>query len=350
MEVTRMQTLLRQLVAMFVVSAGLALLAFVQPVGLHAQTPNGITSPTAGEVVSGVVEVRGRAVLADFRRIEVYLLPEGNEGPATWVGQRGTQTVGNVLFFDTTRYPDGPYTLRMRIVRQNRNYEEYHVPIEIRNGDTGWVDRNGITAITPISGITVAGPIRVSGIADDPLFSKWELHLLRSRDPSRAVLLNEANTPRLAQALLARVVDTTAFPDGEHALRLRVHRRDRTYQDYVVDIVIDNTRERSAAGNGILEPAAGAEINCTTRVFGIAEHPQFRKWQLDILPAGDANAASFVNWNDIPLPRRGPLATLDTTQFPNGEYVLRLRVVHSNMNYEEHVTPVVVDNRTAECE
>jgi hypothetical protein len=345
-----MQPFLRRIVTLFVVSAGLALLVFVQPVGLQAQTLNGITSPTPGQVVNGVLEVRGRAVLDDFRRIEVYLLAEGREDGATWLGQRGTQTIGNVLFFDTTRFPDGNYTLRMRIVRQNRNYEEYHVPFEIRNGDTGWVDRNGITSVSPISGITVAGPIRIQGIADHPQFRKWELYLLRDRDAGKAVLLNEGNSPRVVQGLLARVVDTTQFPDGEHALRLRVHHSDRTYQDYVVDFIIDNTRERSAADNGIIEPAAGATLSCTTRIFGIAEHPSFRKWQLDILPGGNANAASFLNWNDIPLPRRGPLATLDTTHYPDGEYTLRLRVVHSNMNYEEYVTPVRIENRTATCE
>lgn len=344
-----MQPYLRRIVAVWVVSAGLALLAWGQPAGLRAQTANGITSPTAGEVVSGVLEVRGRAVLDDFRRIEVYLLAEGREDGATWLGQRGTQTVGNVLFFDTTRFPDGNYTLRMRVVRQNRNFEEYHVPIVIRNGDTGWVDRNGITAVSPISGITVAGPIRIQGIADHPQFRKWELYLLRNRDAGQAVLLNEGNSPRVVQGLLLRVVDTTQFPNGEHALRLRIHRRDQTFQDYVVDFIIDNTRERSTANNGIVEPAAGTTLSCTTRIFGIAEHPRFRKWQLDILPTGNANAASYVNWNDIPLPRRGALATLDTTHFPDGEYTLRLRVVHSNMNYEEYETPIVIDNRTAEC-
>ncbi|MEZ4832190.1 MAG: polysaccharide deacetylase family protein [Caldilineaceae bacterium] len=35
---------------------------------------------------------------------------------------------------------------------------------------------------------------------------------------------------------------------------------------------------------------------------------------------------------------------MDTARYPNGVHVLRLRVVHSNMNYDEYITQVTFDN------
>ena len=96
--------------------------------------------------------------------------------------------------------------------------------------------------------------------------------------------------------------------------------------------------------NGILAPAEGATVAGTVNVKGVAAHPTFRKWQLDLLVNGDPAQAAFLAVADSQLPNASNLTSWDTSLYPNGNHVLRLRVVHSNLNYDEYYTPVVVRN------
>ena len=49
-----------------------------------------------------------------------------------------------------------------------------------------------------------------------------------------------------------------------------------------------------ATTNGIVAPAAGAVVRGVVAVSGVAQGGDFAKWQLDLLPAGDANNAVFL--------------------------------------------------------
>ena len=97
----------------------------------------------------------------------------------------------------------------------------------------------------------------------------------------------------------------------------------------------------AAMTNGITSPKDGATVSGTVDVKGYASDPSFMKWQLDVLPGGDANAAIFLAAGDTP----GEFSyTVDTTAFPNGEHALRLRVVRADSNYDEYVTKFTVAN------
>jgi len=76
-------------------------------------------------------------------------------------------------------------------------------------------------------------------------------------------------------------------------------------------------------------------------VKGNASDPAFRKWQLDVLPGGDANAASFLALGETPGEFSVPI---DTTAYPNGEHALRLRVVRADSNYDEYITKFTIAN------
>jgi uncharacterized surface protein with fasciclin (FAS1) repeats len=94
--------------------------------------------------------------------------------------------------------------------------------------------------------------------------------------------------------------------------------------------------------NGITSPKDGATVSGKADVKGYANDPSFKKWQLDVLPGGDANAAIFLAVGETP----GQFSyTVDTTAFPNGEHALRLRVVRADGNYDEYVTKFTVANR-----
>ena len=97
-------------------------------------------------------------------------------------------------------------------------------------------------------------------------------------------------------------------------------------------------------GNGITSPAANAEVSGTVVVQGVAVHPTFRKWQLDLLIDGDERQAHFLAVGDQPVSPAAVLAAFDSAQYHDGNHALRLRVVYFGLNYDEYVTPIRINN------
>ena len=102
-----------------------------------------------------------------------------------------------------------------------------------------------------------------------------------------------------------------------------------------------------AEGNGITAPAPGSVLAGVVTVAGQASHPTFRKWQADLLIGGDEQHATFLALGDTQQETPGALFSLNTAFYPNGEHKLRLRVVHSNLNYDEYLVPVTFRNQGA---
>lgn len=95
-----------------------------------AQSQNGITSPSAGDTLTGVVIITGTATGDSFLRYEVAF----NNGGDWVVFAESDQSVinGTLAIWDTSIgsadnpvFPDGNYQLRLRVVRQDYNYDEY---------------------------------------------------------------------------------------------------------------------------------------------------------------------------------------------------------------------------------
>ncbi|MFO7632081.1 MAG: hypothetical protein R6W76_06060, partial [Caldilinea sp.] len=92
-------------------------------------------------------------------------------------------------------------------------------------------------------------------------------------------------------------------------------------------------------GGAIVSPAADATVTGTVAIEGTASHPTFRKWQIDLLLDGDPDRPTFLALGEKPIDKAAEFFTWDTTLYPNGDHALRLRVVHSNLNYDEILVP-----------
>ena len=102
-----------------------------------AQSGNGITEPTAGDSLSGIVTISGTATHADFQRYEIAFLQVPDTGRGWIVFAEGNQPVldGVLAVWDTTVgqnigapvFPDGIYQLRLRVIRNDFNYDEIFV-------------------------------------------------------------------------------------------------------------------------------------------------------------------------------------------------------------------------------
>ncbi len=108
------------------------------------------------------------------------------------------------------------------------------------------------------------------------------------------------------------------------------------------------------AGNGISAPAPDAVIAGVVLVEGTAQDASFLRYELAFRPVGRADWIVFAEGSQPVL--AGTLAVWDTTVgrqagapvFPDGSYQLRLRVVRTDYNYDEHfVRDVVVANDSA---
>ncbi|MBK8045797.1 MAG: hypothetical protein IPK16_00865 [Anaerolineales bacterium] len=97
-----------------------------------------------------------------------------------------------------------------------------------------------------------------------------------------------------------------------------------------------------ALPNCISTPADGATVHGLVPVKGIALHPEFRKWQLDLLI--DGASETYLAFGEQPLLEDGELLSWDTTRYPNGNHMLRLRVVRDGLNYDEYFAQVTIDN------
>jgi hypothetical protein len=104
--------------------------------GPQSSNGSGLSAPAAGATVAGVVSVQGSAVHPTFRKWQLDLLIDGDERQAHFValGEKPAAAAGELAALDSTLYHDGQHILRLRVVYQGLNYDEYFVPITIANG------------------------------------------------------------------------------------------------------------------------------------------------------------------------------------------------------------------------
>ncbi|MEJ2151159.1 MAG: LysM peptidoglycan-binding domain-containing protein, partial [Chloroflexota bacterium] len=86
-----------------------------------------ITAPPVGAILSGVVPIRGSALLPNFRFYKLEIREEGASTAADFVTfYTGEQQVdsGLLLNFDTHAWPNGQYWIRLVVVDDTGNYPE----------------------------------------------------------------------------------------------------------------------------------------------------------------------------------------------------------------------------------
>jgi hypothetical protein len=103
-----------------------------------AQGGGQISSPRDRSMVRGLVPIEGSAAGSQFQKYEVHYGPEPNPGEQ-WTPVGGSPfsvpvVQGRLALWDTTVIPDGVYSLRLRTVRLDGNYDEYFVRgIQVNN-------------------------------------------------------------------------------------------------------------------------------------------------------------------------------------------------------------------------
>lgn len=153
----------------FAALAALATLGLLAVIGLPGTSPTvlaqaqaRIDSPRDQAEVRGQVPIEGSATHPSFQKYEVHYGPEPNPGDQ-WTPIGGSPfsvpvVQGRLGLWDTTVVPDGVYSLRLRVVRLDGNYDEYFVR-GVRVGNTRPADTP--TPAGPVDTPTPPGPTAV---------------------------------------------------------------------------------------------------------------------------------------------------------------------------------------------
>jgi len=135
---------------------------------------------------------------------------------------------------------------------------------------------------------------------------------------------------------------TMQFRRGSGDWKQELATRYRLWQAYLLSGQYDKAVAISGLPVGINKPAEGAVVSGEVSVEGLAMHPAFKKYQIDLLLNGNEEDATYigVGW----WPAWGTLKTFDSTLYPNGEHKLRLRVVREGANYDEYFRTITIQN------
>jgi hypothetical protein len=184
-EAGRLRRLSYKLIVIFIVPVVMLAAFMLMPGNLQAQQPNGVTAPAPGEVVSGIVVVSGSANNPDFLRYELAFQPAFSPSSDWIVFAQGDRPVisDTLTIWDTTVggefspvFPDGRYQLRLRVVRNDYNYDEYLVSdLVVANID---VTPTVTPTITPTIGVALATPLPGTALAATMQASVGELSTL----------------------------------------------------------------------------------------------------------------------------------------------------------------------------
>ncbi len=217
----------------------------------------------------------------------------------------------------------------------------------------------------PHSGDAIAGFVKIWGTALIQDYRKYDLHISPAGNESWSWVTTGFKFIRDGQLHL---LDTSKYPDGFYDLRLRAIAADGNYnQAYVRNVEIRNanpptsTPAYNAAGtliprSPLRTPTATPDIRVripgAQGFYGPSEHTViygyepiiatvnnlgknfFERYELSISVAG------LEEWSHLITSRvqywQSPIYVLDTTQYRDGFYDLRLRVVYEDGNYSEY--------------
>jgi uncharacterized surface protein with fasciclin (FAS1) repeats len=367
-----------------------AILVLSLPLAAGAAMTNGITSPKDGATVSGEVEVKGYASDPSFKKWQLDLLPGGDPDAAIFLAL-GEQAGEFSYTLDTVGLPDGEHALRLRVVRDDSNYDEHVNKFTIANGVTTEAAQGAVAPTAPVvakdivataigagqfktlvAAVQAAGlvealqgkgpftvfaptdeafaklpPGTVEGLLKDPkALSNILLYHVVPGEVKAAAVKNGLTAKTLQGSTVTfKVMDGKAMINDSNIVATDVMASNGVI--HVIDAVILPPAAPAAAPaaqmtNGISAPKDGATVTGKVDIKGYASDSSFMKWQLDLLPGGDPNAAIFLAVGE----QAGEFShMLDTMGLPNGDHALRLRVVRTDSNYDEYVSKFTIANK-----
>ena len=90
--------------------------------------------------------------------------------------------------------------------------------------------------ISPTDGATLSGTVEFTAVFPGSPYERWDLFILPGGDDSSRIWV--ATGDEAGEATLS--LDTTKYPDGDHAFSLRLVKADSNYDEQIVNFTINN--------------------------------------------------------------------------------------------------------------
>lgn len=338
---------------------------------------NEIVEPKPGDAVAGWLNITGTALIDAYRRYDMHIAIAGSED-WRWLTTSDAVVNDAVLYrLDTTQFADGFYDLRVRVLRDDGNYSEtFLLNMEIRNANppTPTPLRNELgTPLPPQpesplmlvpTATPTTEPALVSNIPNGPgIFGPEHKQVLRGAIDVIGTANSSSANPFVRYELaitssgrewwaqlysseeqfwqdVLYTLDTKRLDDGFYDLRLRLVFRDSNYDEYYVrnlrvanQTFVPDRRPTATPALGIFLPVSTASVSGVVEVSGVANTPNFLRWELYLAPSGTEQWSFLVGSQN---PTAGLLARLDLSQIPFGVYDMRLRVINRDNQYQDY--------------
>ena len=328
---------------------------------------NELRHPQAGDAVAGTTAIIGTALTNLFSRYEVHVSPAGMEN-WQWLITNLQVIHDDVLYrWDTTKFDDGFYDIRVRAIDDGGNYTESFIyGLEVRNANPPTSTPNpnappgavsplflptptptpdprrqspgGLGFYAPDTGSVVRGETAIvaTGVAlPNRPFDRMELYFSQAGFENWTLLFSGE---RQAWQEPIYYWDTTTVGDGLYDLRLRVVFKDSNYEEFFLrNLSVANLSAPILAFTppaGISAPRNGAEIQGVVTFVGTVPAQDLLRWELYWSPGGREQWQFLVS-SERAI-NNGVLARLDLSQLAAGLYDFRLRVVRTDTNYSEY--------------
>ncbi len=206
----------------------------------------GISYPAPGATLSGIVELSGRATHPDLSQFWYYKVEWSRDGQS-WsalegpAGYRRKVAINNgpLIRWDTRRFPDGLYLLRVVVVHVSGNFvASPPVNVTIANHVTSPKPQPQAAAATPapaqasnsfgtavltspVAGAMLSGTVAITGTALSDKLWYYKLEWSPDEESWSPIELDYAHKEPVVQGTLA-LWDTTGVPNGRCWLRLVV--------------------------------------------------------------------------------------------------------------------------------
>lgn len=201
----------------------------------------GIFEPRTGEVIHGLFNVIGTVngfPRNPFASYELAISPAGFKAWEQLYSSTEQIWQNTIYSLDTTRFKDGLYDLRLRIVYRDGNYAEFEArDVYIANYTAVYIPTPSPTPIfggifSPQSNANVSGLVSFIGAADTTNLEHWELSWRRSGTTEWNLLVT--STERIAVGNTLATLDLSQLPVGAYDFRLRIVEQDQRRLDYFV--------------------------------------------------------------------------------------------------------------------
>ena len=214
--------------------AGVLSLLAPDPIEQGGTLPAQITSPQAGQGVSGSIPVIGRADSPDFVS---YTLEWGRSAqPTSWVritSSSSRVTGGALGTWDVRALANGPYTLRLRLDDQKLGSRVYTVPVVVGGQTT--VDNAPVLVVTsPANGAAVSGRVNFTGSAASGQMTEVRTEFGAGLNPSTWLPMDRQTQPVLNGTIASW--DTKAVDDAAYTVRVTL--RDNVFGETTTTMTV----------------------------------------------------------------------------------------------------------------